>query len=131
MENETNKNINKITHDVIGCAMKVHSKLKSGFQELIYQRCLALELRKKGIEFVREKPVEITYDGVKVGLRRVDFYLEGDISVEIKAVVDLESVHLAQAKNYLEAFNIETGLLLNFGAKSLQFKRLYNNKKPN
>lgn len=126
-----NNNIDEITHDVIGCAMKVHSKLKSGFQELIYQRCLALELRKKGIEFVREKPVEIIYDGVKVGLRRVDFYLEGDISVEIKAVTDLESVHLAQAKNYLEAFNIETGLLLNFGAKSLQFKRLYNNKKPN
>ncbi|MBU0731641.1 GxxExxY protein [Patescibacteria group bacterium] len=120
--------LEKITYDVIGCAMRVHNKLKSGFQELIYQRCLAMEFEREGIKFVREKQIEIIYDGVKVGLRRVDFYLEGGITVELKAVSDLESVHLAQAKNYLEALNIKTGLLLNFGAKSLQYKRLYNNK---
>ena len=125
------KILEKITYDVIGCAMQVHNKLKSGFQELIYQRCLALELEKRGIKFVREKQIEIKYDGVKVGLRRVDFFLEKGITVEIKAVSDLESVHLAQAKNYLEAFNIKTGLLINFGSKSLQYKRLYNNKEPN
>ena len=117
-----------ITGRVIGCAMKVHSTLGNGFQEVIYQRCMAIEMRKQGINYRREFEMPIIYDGQRVGTRRVDFYVENNIMVELKAVITLEDVHLAQAKNYLEAYNVDVGLLINFGARSLQFKRLYNHK---
>jgi GxxExxY protein len=108
--------------------MKVHSTLGNGFQEVIYQRCMVIEMQKQGLEFKREFEMPIHYDGHRVGTRRVDFYVENKIMVELKAVITLEDVHLAQAKNYLEAYNVDVGLLINFGAGSLQFKRLYNGK---
>ena len=119
----------EITHKIIGCAMKVHSTLGNGFQEVIYQRCLAIEFTNKGLKFSRELAFPIFYGGNNVGTRRVDFLVEDKIMVEIKAVTILENVHLAQAINYLEAYKLEIGLLINFGAKSLEFKRLINQSK--
>lgn len=118
----------EITHQIIGCAMKVHTTLGNGFQESVYQRCLEIELNKTSLNFAREFTMPIMYEGVQVGTRRVDFLIENEIMVELKAVIKLEDVHLNQAKNYLEAYNVESGLLINFGAKSLQFKRLFNNQ---
>ncbi len=118
----------EITKKIIGAAMKVHSVLGNGFQEVIYQRALEIELRKCGLQFVREFSMPIFYDGEQIGERRVDFFVEGVISVELKAREVLEKVHFAQARNYLEAYNLEVGLLLNFGGVSLEFKRLENTK---
>lgn len=118
----------EITKKIIGAAMKVHSALGNGFQEVIYQRALEIELRKAGLEFVREFSMPIFYDGEQIGERRVDFFVEGIISVELKAREVLEAVHFSQARNYLEAYNLEVGLLLNFGRVSLEFKRLENPK---
>jgi len=116
----------ELTHAIIGCAMQVHSELGNGFQEVIYQRSLAIEMRKHNISFERELSMKIFYDGVKVGTRRVDFFVENIIMVEIKAVIELQDVHLAQAMNYCQAYNLPIGLLINFGARSLEFKRVYN-----
>jgi len=108
--------------------MRVHSALGNGFQEVIYQRALEIEMRLEGLEFQREMEMPIIYRDEQIGTRRVDFFLEGEIMVELKAIIQLENVHLAQAINYLEAYNMETGLLINFGSKSLIFKRLLNRK---
>ncbi len=118
----------EITFKIIGCAMKVHNTLGNGFQEVIYQRCLAIELRKIRIGFVREKEQIIFYEKEEVGARRADFIVDRNIIVELKAVINLENVHLAQAKNYVIAYNMPTGLLINFGATSLQYKKVYNKK---
>jgi GxxExxY protein len=118
----------EITKKIIGAAMRVHARLGNGFQEVIYQRAFGIELTRSGLTFVRELSMPIYYNGIFVGERRVDFFVENKIMVELKAVIKLENVHLAQAKNYLEAYNIEVGLLLNFGSISLEFKRLGNNK---
>ncbi len=117
-----------ITEKIIGCAMKVHNTLGNGFQEVIYQRCLEIEYGKSNIPYAREVEMPIHYEGEYVGTRRVDFMVDGKVLVELKALIQLEDVHLAQAINYLEAFNLEVGLLINFGAKSLEFKRLQNKK---
>jgi GxxExxY protein len=117
-----------LTHKIIGAAMEVHKHLGNGFQEVVYQRALAIEMQLQNIEFVREQEMPLVYKGYDVGTRRVDFFVENKIMVEIKAIINLEDVHLAQAMNYLEAYNLEIGLLINFGAKSLQFKRVHNNK---
>lgn len=117
-----------ITYKINGCAMKVHKTLGNGFQEVIYQRCLAIELKKSGLSFVREIEQDIFYDGIHVGTRRADFIVEDDIVVELKALVNLEDVHLAQAKNYLVAYDKPIGLLINFGSTSLQFKKVFNPK---
>ena len=114
----------EITKTIIGCAMKVHSTLGNGFQEVIYQRALAIEMTKQGLYFKREMEMNIYYDEEHIGTRRVDFFIEDKVMVELKAVVNIEQVHMAQALNYLEAYQIEIGLLINFGAPSLQFKRL-------
>jgi len=116
----------QLTFDIIGCAMKVHRTLGNGFQEVIYQRCLAIELQRAGIEFEREVSQTIYYDGINVGTRRADFVVENKVTVEIKAVINLEDVHLAQAKNYVVAYKFEKGLLINFGATSLQHKLIFN-----
>jgi len=116
------------TKKIIGAAMKVHSALGNGFQEVIYQRAMDIEMRKSGLSFVREFNMPIFYDAEQIGERRVDFFVEGIISVELKAKEILEKVHFAQARNYLEAYNLEVGLLLNFGGISLEFKRLENPK---
>jgi GxxExxY protein len=118
----------EITGKVIGAAMEVHKVLGNGFQEVIYQRALAIELPYFDLQFKREFDMFIYYRNIHIGTRRVDFFVEDKVSVEIKAVIKLEDVHLAQALNYLEAYNIEVGLLINFGAKSLEFKRLINTK---
>jgi GxxExxY protein len=118
----------EVTHKIIGCAMRVHATLGNGFQEVIYQRCLAIEMEENGLGFQKEVEMPIYYKNIHVGARRVDFLVESKILVELKALIQLEDVHLAQAKNYLEAFNLETGLLINFGSRSLEFKRLINNK---
>jgi GxxExxY protein len=119
----------ELTYNVIGCAMKVHNTLGNGFQELIYHRCLVIELHKAKIKFIQEQEQIIYYEGTEVGLRRVDFVIENTIIVELKAVIDLLDAHLAQAKNYVTAYGFEKGLLINFGAKSLQYKLIYNNNK--
>jgi GxxExxY protein len=113
-----------LTYKIIGCAMKVHGSLGNGFQEVIYQRALAIELRNAGLSFYREVPMEIHYEGELIGSRRVDFLVQEEIMVELKAVVRVEDVHLAQGLNYLVAYKLDKGLLLNFGAKSLEIKRL-------
>lgn len=118
----------EITQNTIGAAMKVHSFLGNGFQEVIYQRALEIELKDAKLKFDREFEMPIIYKGNIIGTRRVDFFVEEKIMVELKAVIKLENVHLAQAKNYLEAYNMQVGLLLNFGSISLEFKRLENKK---
>jgi GxxExxY protein len=122
---------NDCTSRIIGCAMRVHTALGNGFQEVIYQRALEIELAIEGLRFIREMEMPIFYRNEQIGTRRVDFFVEGEIMVELKAIIELENVHLAQAINYLEAYNIKTGLLINFGSQSLQFKRLLNKKFTN
>ena len=117
-----------LTYAIIGCAMKVHATLGNGFQEVIYQRALAIEMRKANLAFVQETGISIFYDGEEIGTRRVDFLVEQQILVELKALISLEDVHLAQGLNYLVAFQLETGLLINFGARSLEVKRLRHPK---
>jgi GxxExxY protein len=120
-----------ITAKIIGCAFEVHKILGNGFQEVIYQRALEKEMTLQGLGFAREFEMPIFYKDEQLGTRRVDFLVESVISVELKALVKTEDVHLAQAINYLEAYNLEVGLLLNFGAKSLEYKRLINSKFKN
>lgn len=117
-----------ITGKVIGCAMRVHSALGNGFQEVIYQRALEIEMADHGLSFSREHEMPIYYKQRQIGIRRVDFLVEGVVSVELKAITELEDVHLAQAINYLEAYDLEVGLLINFGSKSMQHKRIINQK---
>jgi len=122
--------LDEITYKINGCAMKVHNTLGNGFQEVIYQRCLAIELKKANLAFEREKDQIIYYEGFEVGTRRADFIVENQVIVELKAIINLEDVHLAQAKNYVIAYNFPIGLLINFGAISLQFKKVYNPANP-
>ncbi len=147
MDRINESDIDKLTHKIIGCAMKVHSTLGNGFthffniifngirecfafQEVIYQRALAYEMRKAGLEFAREIEQDIFYKELPepIGTRRADFVVEGKVLVELKAIIQLEDVHLAQALNYLKAYKLEVGLLINFGNTSLDFKRVYNKK---
>ena len=127
MINEQYK-FSELTSKIIGCAMTVHKTLGNGYQEVIYQRALAIEMREAGISFSREFEMPIFYREQQIGTRRVDFLVEGVVSVELKAITKLEDVHFAQAINYLEAYNLEIGLLINFGEVSLNFKRLTNKK---
>ncbi len=118
-----------LTGKIIGCAMKVHTALGSGFQEVIYQRSLAIEMHKQGLPFARELEMTIYYDDIEVGKRKVDFLVNALVMVELKATSKLDDNHLAQALNYLEAYKLGTGLLINFGSKSLEFKRVSNEYK--
>ena len=118
----------ELTSKIIGCAITVHKTLGNGFQEVIYQRALEIEMRLAGINFTREHEMPIYYRQQQIGTRRVDFLVEGIVSVELKALINLDNSHLAQAINYLEAYNLEVGLLINFGEPSLNFKRLGNKK---
>jgi GxxExxY protein len=121
----------ELTHKIIGAAMQVHKTLGNGFQEVIYQRAMEIEMPLYGLDFNREFEMPIWYREQQIGTRRVDFLVEDVVSVELKALTKLEDVHLAQAINYLEAYHIEVGLLINFGSKSLEFKRLINSKFKN
>jgi GxxExxY protein len=127
MINEQYKH-SELTAKIIGCAIEVHKKLGNGFQEVIYQRALEIEMCLMNISFNREFEMSIFYKGEQIGTRRVDFLVENIISVELKAISQIEDVHFAQAINYLEAYNLEIGLLINFGEMSLKFKRLTNKK---
>lgn len=130
----------ELTGQIIGAAMEVHSFLGNGFQaclpkgssarrqEVIYQRALAIELGKAELDFVREQEQSIFYEGIHIGTRRVDFLVAYEVMVELKAVVKMEDVHLAQGLNYLVAYNLNKGLLINFGAQSLEVKRLRHPK---
>ena len=118
----------EITGKIIGAAMQVHKVLGNGFQEVIYQRAMEIEMSVLNMDFKREFEMAIYYRNQQIGTRRVDFLVNDVISVELKALILLDDVHLAQSLNYLEAYNIEVGLLINFGSKSLQFKRLINSK---
>ena len=120
--------LDEITYKINGCAMKVHKTLGNGFQEVIYQRCLAIELEKAGLSFAREQEHTIYYEGINVGTSRADFVVENYVIVELKALINLEDVHLAQVKNYVVAYDFPIGLLINFGANSLQFKKVFNKK---
>ena len=115
-----------ITEKVIGSSFEVHKFLGNGFQEVIYQRALALEFQKADLKFVREIEQEIFYKEYEkpIGTRRADFIVENKVLVEIKAIIQLEDVHLAQILNYQKAYRFEVGLLINFGSKSLTFKRV-------
>ncbi len=119
----------KLTGKIIGCAMEVHSILGNGFQEVIYQRALAQEMTLQGLSFSREHEMPIFYKGNQIGRRRVDFFVEGEVMVELKAVIRMENAHLAQAINYLEAYGLDIGLLINFGSPSLDFKRVSKPKR--
>lgn len=118
----------ELTGKIIGCAMEVHQHLGNGFQEVVYQRALSIELNLQGIAHEREKEMPLQYKGQAIGTRRVDFFVAEKIMVEIKAITKLEEVHLAQAINYLEAYHMPIGLLIDFGTPSLQYKRVM---KPN
>jgi GxxExxY protein len=118
----------ELTSKIIGCAMEVHKRLGNGFQEVIYQRALEIEMRLGSLSFTREHEMPIFYRIEEIGTRRVDFLVDAVISVELKAITKLEDVHFAQGINYLEAYNLEIGLLINFGETSLNFKRLTNKK---
>ncbi|MCB9326380.1 MAG: GxxExxY protein [Lewinellaceae bacterium] len=121
-------NLNELTHKIIGCAMTVHNTLGNGFQEVIYQRAMAIEMELAGLNFAREMEMPIFYKDFPIGIRRVDFFVEDKVMLELKAVITLENAHKAQAINYCEAYNIADGLLINFGSTSLEFKRVYNKK---
>ena len=135
--------LDKITYKINGCAMKVHNQLGNGFhaclpkcssvcrQEVIYQRCLAIEMDKISLSYLREQEHPIYYDGLEVGSRRADFVVADKVVVELKALINLENVHLAQVKNYLVAYDKPIGLLINFGNQSLQFKKIFNNRNKN
>ncbi len=125
ISDHTNENYYKslVTGRIIGCAQKVHRFLGNGFQEVIYQRALEIELGKSGLSFEREKEMDIFYEDILIGHRRVDFLVEGDVMVELKALTKFEDVNFAQAINYIEAYKVRIGLLINFGAKSLEVKR--------
>lgn len=122
----TNLKYGDITEKIIGCAYEVHKFLGNGFQEVIYQRALALEMHNAKLDFSREVEQQIFYKDYKeeIGTRRADFIVEGKVLVELKAIVQLEDVHLAQILNYLKAYKFEVGLLINFGSKSMNFKRV-------
>ena len=126
--NKIEMNLDDVTYKINGCAMKVHNTLGNGFQEVIYQRCLAIELERARLNFAREEEHVIYYEGIEVGTRRADFVVENQVIVELKALTLLEDVHLAQAKNYVVAYDRPVGLLINFGGTSLQFKKIYNPK---
>lgn len=129
MDQQTSQNndeINELTRKIIGCAMAVHKALGNGFQEVIYQRALAIEFTFQGLSFEREKEMPLTYRGQDIGTRRVDFFVEQRVMVELKAIEQILPVHKAQAINYCEAYQIADGLLFNFGSSSLDFKKVYN-----
>ncbi|WMJ74352.1 GxxExxY protein [Cytophagaceae bacterium ABcell3] len=117
-----------LTYQIIGCAINVHNKMGPGWQEVIYQRCLAIELERANLSFVREQEHVVYYDNIEVGTRRADFVVENNVVVELKALTALQNVHLVQAKNYVAAYQFPKGLLINFGSKSLEYKLIFNNR---
>jgi GxxExxY protein len=120
--------VNEITHKIIGCCMEVHNTLGNGFQEVVYQRALAIEMRLQGLRFERELEMPLEYKGESIGSRRVDFFVENKVMLELKAIEQILPAHKAQAINYCEAYKIADGLLINFGGASLDYRRVYNKR---
>ena len=118
----------EVTETIIGCAMRVHNSLGKGFPEIIYQRAFFIELNKTSLVVEREVEQPVCYEDQIVGKRRVDFLINKTILVEIKAISELDNSCMNQILNYIEAFNLEIGLLLNFGKDRVEFKRYTNNK---
>ncbi len=118
-----------ITEKIIGCSFNVHKQLGNGFPEVIYHRCLEIEFNKSGLKYKTESGVPIYYDNIEVGKRRADFVVEDNVLLEIKAMQTIEDICVSQTLNYLKAFNLEVGLLVNFGEKSLKVKRFINTLK--
>lgn len=114
-----------LSYLVIGCAMAVHNELGCGFQKDIYQRALSVELQSRGVPHICEFKMPIVYKGEQIGTRQVDFFINSTLMVELKALSALEPAHLTEAKNFLDAYNLESGLLLNFGTRSLEIKNLF------
>ena len=125
------KFINQLTHKIIGCAMEVHNQMGNGFQEVIYQRALSIEMEMQDLSFAREMEMDLSYKGHPIGRRRVDFFVEGKVMLEIKAVEQLTGAHKSQAINYCEAYEIADGLLINFGCTRLQYHRVFNKRLKN
>ncbi len=121
----------RLTGDIIGCAMRLHAYLGNGYPEIIYQRGLAHEMNKTGITFSREVEMPVYYDGIQIGTRRADFIINEQVVLELKAVSEINSRHANQVLNYLKAYNLEVGLLINFGEESLRPKRFINSKSGN
>ena len=111
--------------------MEVHKKPGPGYPEYIYHRALIIEFKLQELDFISDYEIKIYYKGELIGLRKVDFLVDGIIPIEIRAATELSDLNIAQAKNYLEAGGIEIGLLINFGASSLQFKSMFNNRIAN
>jgi GxxExxY protein len=122
------KNINQITHTIIGYAMRIHSELGSCYNEVIYQRALALEFNQLGLQYKRKLSMPIIYLNENIGTRRIDFLVNDSVIVEIKVRPQIDFMTKYQLINYLEIYNVAHGLLINFGSSSLQFNRLYNKK---
>jgi GxxExxY protein len=118
----------ELTGKIIGCAFEVHNIIGPGFQEKIYQRSMAIEMSRQGLSFAMEFEHTIFYKGEIVGTRRSDFLVESTINIELKALVEIDDAHFAQALNYLEIYNCQIGLLINFGTKRLEYKRIINAK---
>lgn len=116
----------ELTGKIIGCGMKVHRIIGPGFPEIIYKCCLCIELEKAGLKFESESEIDVIYESMKVGSRRIDLLVEGIVIVELKAVTAVEGLFYVQLINYLKLFKKEVGLLLNFGNISLQYKRFAN-----
>ncbi len=119
-----------LTHQIIGYAMRIHRMLGHRLREVSYQRAFEIELQQTNLPYIREQKVSVSYRGRGIGSRRADFIVDNKILVEFKAIPEINSIHITQAINYLELYMLEVGLLINFGAPSLQFRRLYNKKLP-
>jgi GxxExxY protein len=115
-----------ITEKIIGCAFKVSTELGTGFVEKVYENALAHELRKAGLEVKQQFPIRVNYDGAVVGEFLCDQLVNGSVIIELKAVKQLEPVHMAQCLNYLKATGFKVCLLMNFGRKKLQLQRVVN-----
>jgi GxxExxY protein len=124
--NSQNLKLDQITYIINRSAMKIHKTLGNTFQEVIYQRCMEIELQKSGLSFEAEVEKQIYYEGVELGIQRADFIVADQVVMELKAVITLEDVHLAQAKNYVAAYNFPVGLLINFGSLNLEYKKFFN-----
>lgn len=117
--------INDLTHKILACAMKVYNTLGNGFEDAVYQRALVIEMEFQGLSFEREKEMSIYYHDIEIGTHKVDFLIDKKLILDVKVVNELLPVHINQAVNYCEAYNIDDGLLVNFGKTSFEFKRVY------
>jgi GxxExxY protein len=118
--------VNKVTELVIGCAYRVGRTLGSGFLEKVYENALVIELRNVSLPIQQQHALKVMYCGAIVGEYIADILVADNVIVEIKALQRVEKIHMAQCLNYLKALNLRIGLLINFGAPSVEIKRIVN-----